>query len=98
LPAHDSCPIVEEDQMVLAGDDLSVPDQLADLDLETGLLGHLPRHGVLESLATPHLPARHGPQTLPGLAAPLHQEDRPVPDDDAADAHDRAISARHRDA
>ena len=58
-------------------------DHRTDLDVESGLLEHLPRDAGLERLAGLDRAARKAP--LPGerLEAPLHEHDAAVVHDDA---------------
>jgi dihydropteroate synthase len=72
-------------------DHLEYPHEIAHLDLEARLLGHLAPHRLGEVLTGLDVAAGHGPQTTGRLPGAPHHEQRPVAHDDGSDCNARPV-------
>ena len=76
-----------DDEVVIRSDALDMAEPTAGFDTQPGLLAHLPGDGVDHALAPLHPTARDAPQPDPGAAAPAHEQDLAIVDDDGTDAY-----------
>jgi dihydropteroate synthase len=76
-------------------DDLGDADEIADLDVEVGLLLHLSHQRVGEVLAKLYPATGDRPQALGRFAPALNHQQRAVRDDDGADGDLRELGSGH---
>src|SRR5437867_931414 len=94
-PAEHRHEIVDDDVVEPLVDPLDEAGHLADLDLEPGLLEHLPAHRLRQRLAPFDPASGDRPQPLRWRCAPTDEQDGPILPGDAPHTHDRA-SGRFR--